>query len=239
MSTSHVKIQKIDPNVVVLCAGYEDRLIRGNSIFGKPISWDEESGFPSRDFCPLTAGGRYISPEELDSILCEKIGLDDDGLPPQRDDTDLETVQELPWQYHNAYPCDPHAPLLLQKDLFVRCWTNGRVNRDTACISQERAAEIDTLLSTQQGSRAWRDSLAMTRTIAAREIRDICLEVGCRYEIDKGLCCFTLGGMLSVTEWMEKMAYCACFGRDSAHDMRYIESEKYRILVVDLDAESG
>jgi hypothetical protein len=237
------KILCEDVTAVVFCTGYERRMRRGHSTFGRDFDWNGDIFDPTcpRGFVPLTAGGRIISPEEIDTRWCPILDISEEdgrGRPPFTDDLDVydsnNPVPE-PWDKHDcSYPSDT-APASLD-DLFGSPRFAG--------------SPSGTLRSNPIADRHLRDSLMAARVEMAREIRSICERGGAQYEFERGLCMLTeTSYVFELAGWMREKNYCACFNQFSMHDIRCIRARavnspqriagEHYILVASFDAESG
>jgi len=228
-TSKHIKsvcrLDMKDLTEFIICSGYERRLIQGASTLGSNyINWDDEWwGDFGESMVPLSAGGRLISPEELDPTLAQKMhcGPDEDednedNEDEDDDDDDDEDEYEAGfWRKRNALPTKSVNPAPIE-DLFMRY---ADENGDPT---------------------AWRDALATTRAQLYQEVREICKDSNNLYEIDNGLClrlkdCFS---PLSIGRWLKKQFYCGCFDY-LPMGFTLIEGNQHKILIVEADGESG
>lgn len=208
------KLEMENLTELIICTGYEERLIEGEVGLGNEINWfthDPECGY-AEDMTPILAGGRLITPEEIDPQLAEVMGIDEYGCT--YDDVDDKSGG---WCKRSATAMTQASPVPYTELIFLY---DPEEDKDPV---------------------GRRDSHLAARIKLSKEVKELCESSGQSYAIEKGLClhlekCF---GPLQIANWLKEQFYCACFSPLGIYDMSYIQNESHRILIVNYDAESG
>ena len=223
---------------LIVCSGYENRIVKNGETFCSYVLIDwEPPGFTWSPFnaamTPLCAGGRVISPEELDSGLACAMGIDENGLPEERketDESDLDSrdTEENPWT--------THSPRTLSEPI---CPTMQPAPINRIFEKYNPADPEDNKYTGPLSPRDFRDSLVITRARLLQEVRDICRannssasEDGLVLRLNKCRCPLEIG------HWIQEHKYCEGDPYD-IYRMSHIESGDHRILIVHYEAESG
>lgn len=221
---------------IILGAGYEHRLIQGMSNLGDGSNsiewWLGDSMYTYlQDATPLTAGGRLISPEEIDSSLAEALNLDPSSGFYDGDDTNIKSAQEL--ELKNS----GHEEM-------IGDWIRWGIHKSTP-NTFVNPAEYDKLFvsygSNKTNPEKYRDTLATTRAQLATEIKELCYSSGHRYSFDKMLCVALnkCHKPLDIGKWLKTQFYCGFFSTTGIMSISFIQNDKHKVMIINYDGESG